>query len=57
MINRILHSWSFHMKFMKLAEARFINFISNDHSCKIFYIVLTRGIASEKVKEGGIACM
>ena len=27
MINRILHSRSFHMKFMKLAEACFINFI------------------------------
>ena len=25
MINRILHSGSFHMKFMKLAKARFIN--------------------------------
>ena len=23
MINRILHSWSFHMKFMKLAEGSF----------------------------------
>ena len=27
MINRILHSWSFYMKFMKLTEAHFINFI------------------------------
>ena len=27
MINRILHSWSFHMKFKKLATACFINFI------------------------------
>ena len=25
-INRILHSWSFHMKFMKLAEGSFHNF-------------------------------
>ena len=29
MINRILHSWSFHMKFMKLAEG---------HSCKILTV-------------------
>ena len=26
MINRILHSWSFHMKFIKLAEGSFENF-------------------------------
>ena len=26
MINRILHSWSFHMKFMKLAEGSFHKF-------------------------------
>ena len=26
MINRILHSWSFHMKFMKLAEGWFHKF-------------------------------
>ena len=26
------------MKFMKLAEARFTNFIWNDRSCKILYI-------------------
>ena len=39
MIDRILHSWSFHIKYMKLAEeARFINFIWNDHSCKIFCV-------------------
>ena len=55
MINRILHSWSVNMKFMKLVvyfryfarprlakyrnyPTRFINFISNDHSCKILHI-------------------
>ena len=27
MIKLILHSWSFHMKFIKLAKARLINFI------------------------------
>ena len=27
MIKRILHSWSFHIKFIKLAEACLINFI------------------------------
>ena len=26
MINRVLHSWSFHMKFMKLAEGSFHKF-------------------------------
>ena len=26
MINRILHSWSFHMKFMKLSEGSFHKF-------------------------------
>ena len=26
-INRILHSWSFHMKFMKLAEGSFHKFL------------------------------
>ena len=26
MINRILHSWSFHMKFMKLAEGAYHKF-------------------------------
>ena len=26
MINRILHSWSFHMKFMKFAEGSFYKF-------------------------------
>ena len=26
MINKILHSWSFHMKFMKLAEVSFHKF-------------------------------
>ena len=40
MINIILHSLSFHMKFMKLAKARSINFKGNDHSCKIFYILI-----------------
>ena len=54
MINRILHSWSVNMKFMKLVKfryfvrrrlakyrnytTRFINFILNDHSCKILYL-------------------
>ena len=38
MINRILHSWSFHVKFIKLAEGSFDNFIWNDHSCKILYL-------------------
>ena len=37
MINRILHSWSLHMKFMKLIEGFFINFIWNIHSWKILY--------------------
>ena len=36
-----LHSWSFQMKFIKLAEARFINFIWYDHSCKILYFLYT----------------
>ena len=38
MINRILHSWSFHMKFINSPKARLINFIWNDHSCNILYI-------------------
>ena len=55
MINRILHSWSFNMKCVKLVgqfryfarqgsqnteitQTRFINFILNNHECKIFYI-------------------
>ena len=59
MINRILHSWSVNMTFMKLVvkfryfarqrlakyrnyTTRFINFILNDHSCKILYV---RGVA------------
>ena len=29
MINRILHSWSFHMKFMELAESLFHKFHMN----------------------------
>ena len=35
MIKQILHSWSFHMKFIKLAEGKEI-----DHSCKILYVLL-----------------
>ena len=40
MVNKILNSWSFHMKFMKLAEgqASLINFIWNDHEFKILYV-------------------
>ena len=38
MINRILHSWPFHMKVMKFAEGSFNKFGINDHSCKILYI-------------------
>ena len=38
MINRILHSWSFYMKFMKLAEDSFHKFHMNEHSCKILYV-------------------
>ena len=38
MINRILHSWSFQMKFMKLTEGLFHEFHMNDHSCKILYL-------------------
>ena len=36
MINRILHSWSFHMKFIKLAEG----------SCDKFHMKITRVISS-----------
>ena len=39
MINSILHSWSFHIKFMKLAKGSFRKFHINDHSCKILYYV------------------
>ena len=55
MINIILHSWSLNMKFMKLVLFRyfdrrrlakyrnystiFINFILNDHSSKILYLI------------------
>ena len=42
MINRILHSWSFHMKCMKLAKARFKNFICNEHLRKILYVHLEK---------------
>ena len=35
MINRILHLWSFNMKFMKLAKASYINFIRNDSRLKV----------------------
>ena len=38
MINRILHSWLFHMKFIKLADGSFYKFHINDHSCKILYL-------------------
>ena len=39
MINRILCLWSFHIRLIKLAKASLINFIWNDHSCKILYIM------------------
>ena len=46
MINRILHSWSVNMKFMERRLAKYrnyttrsINFILNDHSCKILYLL------------------
>ena len=35
MINRIVHSWSFHMKFMKLAEGSFHKFHIKCHLCKV----------------------
>ena len=38
MINIILHPWSLPMKFMKVAEGSFINFIWNDNSCKTLYL-------------------
>ena len=38
MINRILHSWSFHEIYDHSPKARFINFILNDHSCKVLYV-------------------
>ena len=37
-INRILHSWSFYMKFIKLAKGSFSYFIWNNHKCKIPYL-------------------
>ena len=36
---RILHEWSFHMKFMKRAFGEFHKIIWNDHECKILFIV------------------
>ena len=38
MINRILHSWSFYKKLMKLTEGSFINFMRNDDSYQILYL-------------------
>ena len=45
MIDRILHSWPFHMKFMNSPKARFINYIGNDHSSKILHIQSTLDIS------------
>ena len=42
MRNGILHSWSCHMKFTKLAESSFIYFILNDHSCNIYLTSLLK---------------
>ena len=47
MINRILHSWSFHMKFMKLAKGSFHKFHIKDHSCKILYIKVMGNLSEE----------
>ena len=41
---KILHSWSFHMKFTKLAKSRCIKFISTDHQCKILNIVPKKAV-------------
>ena len=46
MINRTLHSWSFHMKFTKLAEVSFHKFHMN--SCKFLYLVIS-GLLSQPV--------
>ena len=34
-----VHEWSFHMQFMNEPFASFINFIWNDHECKILFII------------------
>ena len=50
MINRILHSWSVNMKFMKLVVryfARFINFILNDHSSIFVDRALSREVLTQ----------
>ena len=48
LINRFLHSWSFHMKFMKLAEGSFHNVMGSGHSCKTLYIQSTLVISKSK---------
>ena len=35
----LIHEWSFHIKFIKTPSASFINFIRNDHECKILFII------------------
>lgn len=42
MINSILHLWAFHTKFMTLAQVCFINFISNNCSCKIRQLCMSQ---------------
>ena len=52
MINRIIHKWSFHIKFIKLAEGSFniwFNFIWNDHSCEILCILSSTTNAFRRV--------
>ena len=47
-INRIKHSLSFNMKFLKRAKTRFINFVLTDHSCNtsiIFFKFIPRNVS------------
>ena len=37
------------MKFMKLAEARFLNFIWNNDSCKILYIYKLEWLSTDNL--------
>ena len=56
MINRILHLWSFHMKFIKLAEGSFDKFLINDHLCNILYVYVPVP-GGETAPDGGFSTM
>ena len=56
MVNRILLSWSFHLKFMKLAEVSFRKFHMKwsyeSYSCKILYVRHTQFNSGQLIASG-----